>query len=99
MARVHTYTPTIRTYREKENITMRNTTRTIALAAILAISLSATTMSAAEPRLRQRRNPGAVAQMVQRVMKFFGISSQAEISVPWPNSSTNPSGIGTGTGE
>jgi hypothetical protein len=88
--------------REKENITMRNATRTIALAAVLATVLSATTASAAEPRLRERRDRGAVAQMVKRVMKFFGVSSLAEISIPWPsnapnpNTSTNP---GTTTGQ
>ena len=77
---------------------MRNTTRTIAIATVLATVLSATTLSAAEPRIRERRDRGGVAQMVKRVMKFFGISSLAEISIPWPSNTPNPN-TGTTTGQ
>lgn len=65
---------------------MRNTTRTVALATIFATTLIATTASAVEPRVRDRRDQGNISVMVKRVMKFFGVSSLgAEMTIPTPN--------------
>jgi hypothetical protein len=93
ISHIHTALPE----NEKENATMRNTTRAITFAAILAITLSTTTVHAAERSVRPRRDRGNVAEMVKQIVKrFFGVVSLGEtLTLPNPNSNT-PSGIGTG---
>ena len=79
---------------------MRNTTRAITFAAILAVTLSTTSVHAAARNVRPRREGGNVAEMVRQVVKrFFGVVSLGE-TLTLPNPSSNaPSGIGTGAGE
>lgn len=66
---------------------MRKATRTIAIATILATTLSVTPLFAAGAvRSRNsRRDNVSIAQMVRNIMKrLFNVSSQAEVSVPIP---------------
>lgn len=73
---------------------MRQITRTIALATILATTLTATTALAAPSTPRPRRDRGTVTELVQRLMKrIFGtVSSESDLSLPKPDGSSSADG-------